>query len=157
MISYSLEYDAGTGEDTWETLIGYLSHNTGLSMVVTDKIDRGVMYKFRLRAKNIWGWGVYSQETSILAARVPLKPTDLVASIVESTGAFRLDWEIADDQGSELLATEVDLYSVSLDSWVLSATLNADKASYEIPMSELEEVYGYSQGEIIEVRVRSSN
>ena len=35
VISYSLEYDAGSDGETWETLIGYLSNYMGLTMQVT--------------------------------------------------------------------------------------------------------------------------
>jgi hypothetical protein len=72
VLSYSLEYDAGTNGESWETLIGYLADFTGTQMQVTSKIQRGVRFIFRLRAKNIWGWGVYSEEYAILAARRPL-------------------------------------------------------------------------------------
>ena len=76
-------------------------------------------FRFRLRAKNIWGWGVYSEETAILAARVPLAVTGLQASVVAANGDYRVDWTLADDQGSELQATEVDIWSVTLADWVL--------------------------------------
>lgn len=62
VLSYSLEYDAGTNRESWEPLIGYLADYSGLTMQVTAKIERGVTYVFRLRAKNIWGWGAYSEE-----------------------------------------------------------------------------------------------
>jgi hypothetical protein len=45
-----------------------------------------------LRAQNIWGWGVYSEEFAILAAKIPLAIEDLTASVVEETGDYRVDW-----------------------------------------------------------------
>jgi len=71
-LSYSLEYDAGTNRQEWETLTGYLADSLAISMEVTAKIIRGNTYVFKLRARNIWGWGVYSEEKEIKAATRPL-------------------------------------------------------------------------------------
>ena len=38
VISYSLEYDAGTKGEVWVALIGYLTNYLGLTAIVTDKI-----------------------------------------------------------------------------------------------------------------------
>ena len=80
VLSYSLEYDAGTNGEVWETLIGYLADYSGTQMQVTSRIQSGVTFIFRLRAKNIWGWGVYSDRLAILAARKPLPIETLTAS-----------------------------------------------------------------------------
>jgi hypothetical protein len=72
-------------------------------MQVTSQIQRGETFIFRLRAQNIWGWGVYSEEFEILAAKIPLMVDDLTASVVIGTGNYRVDWTEADDQGSDLL------------------------------------------------------
>lgn len=73
--SYSLEYDAGTNGQSFQALVGYLSDYLGQSYSVTEHITRGENFQFRLRAKNMWGWGVYSEVITILAARRPLPPS----------------------------------------------------------------------------------
>jgi hypothetical protein len=55
-----LEFDAGTEGKAWTGVVGYLSDFTGLTTTITDNIERGKTYQFRLRAKNMWGWGIYS-------------------------------------------------------------------------------------------------
>ena len=52
---------------------------------------------FRLRAKNIWGWGVYSNYLSIVAARRPIAVSDIRSSVVESNGDFLAFWSPPDD------------------------------------------------------------
>jgi len=62
--SYNLEWHAG-GPDplaTWVSLAGDLSDYPGTSYVVTSGIVRGATYSFRLRARNVWGWGARSAE-----------------------------------------------------------------------------------------------
>lgn len=60
VLSYSLEYDAGTNGESWEPIMGYLTSYEQLSVNVTQKITLGNTYMFKLRAQNIWGWGAYS-------------------------------------------------------------------------------------------------
>jgi hypothetical protein len=45
----------------------------------------------------MWGWGVYSDVTFLVAAQRPLQVTDLSASVVNSTGDFRVDWTLPDN------------------------------------------------------------
>jgi len=63
VISYSLEYDAGTQGQVYQAVVGYLTDYTGLEFSVTEHIVRGQTFRFRLRAKNMWGWGAYSDVT----------------------------------------------------------------------------------------------
>jgi len=58
--SYSLEYDLGTKQNRWSVLTGVPTDFLSQTFEVTEGILRGGTYNFRLRAKNIWGWGVYS-------------------------------------------------------------------------------------------------
>lgn len=107
--SYSLEYDAGTDGKVWSALCGYLTDFAGFQFKVTENIERGKYLQFRLRARNMWGWGQYSQITQIQAATRPLQATNLVASVSES-GNFRVEWSLADDQGSALTETTLQIW-----------------------------------------------
>ena len=69
--SYSLEWDVGSDGQSWVREIGYLSNSLATTYTVTENIVIGKDYQFRLRAKNIWGWGTYSTISTIKAARVP--------------------------------------------------------------------------------------
>jgi len=67
-----------------------------LTVTLTDYIIRGQTYYFRLRAKNEWGWGVYSEIVAIKAATRPLPIQDIRSSIM-SNGDFLAEWTEADD------------------------------------------------------------
>ena len=97
IISYSLEFDAGTQGGVWTAVIGYISPFTGLTTVVTENIKRGMNYQFRLRAQNMWGWGAYSTVTTIKAATRPLMISSISASIESLTGNLLIQWQAADD------------------------------------------------------------
>ena len=70
--SYSLEWDVGSEGQTWVRELGYLSNSLATTYTVTDNVLIGQEYQFRLRAKNIWGWGIYSDVVTIKAAKKPL-------------------------------------------------------------------------------------
>ena len=40
--------------------------------MVTSGVARGLFYQFKIRAKNYWGWSVYSNILTIKAATIPL-------------------------------------------------------------------------------------
>ena len=52
-------------------MIGLASNSTTLTYTVSSSIQVGYVYKFRYRAKNIFGWGSYSDTLSLYAASVP--------------------------------------------------------------------------------------
>lgn len=72
IISYNLEWDNGSGATTWSDLLGgSLPDSTATQLTLTSQIVAGVTYKFRVRAKNIYGWGLPSTILSVKAARTP--------------------------------------------------------------------------------------
>lgn len=97
--SYSLEFDSGTDGKVWTALTGYIAAFTNLTTVVTENIERGVTYQFKLRAQNIWGWGVYSTVHHIQAATRPLMITTISATVNPLNGNVVIAWDEADDQG----------------------------------------------------------
>lgn len=68
--SYQLVWDAGTGSTT-SSLVGLLSPYTQASYVVTTGVTLGSTYRFKVRAQNVYGWGGYSPEFSIVASEAP--------------------------------------------------------------------------------------
>lgn len=68
--SYHLLWDAGTGTIDAD-LVGLVSSYTSTSFTVTTSVTLGGSYKFKLRARNVYGWGPYSSEFVILASDVP--------------------------------------------------------------------------------------
>lgn len=71
IVSYHLQYDDASKGTIWTDLTGYPSDATSLSFGVTSSIQVGKTYKFRYRAKNVHGWGPFSDALNLIAARVP--------------------------------------------------------------------------------------
>jgi len=95
----------------------------------------------------MYGWSAYSEVVSIQAARIPLVVQDLSSSVVDSIGEYRLDWSLADDQGSELLEQTLEIWSESQATWITQPLLQPSANSYQVEMSFLEHLdYGYVQG-----------
>lgn len=90
--SYSLEWDVGSDGETWATEIGYLSNSLLTTYSLTDNIIIGQSYQFRLRAKNIWGWGAYSQIETIKAASKPSQMDAPATSVEAVSGDFVISW-----------------------------------------------------------------
>ena len=59
-MSYSLEWDEGSIGLSYEALVGYDSNNIQLSQI-KDSLTNGIVYRFRYRVRNIYGWSPYSE------------------------------------------------------------------------------------------------
>lgn len=81
IISYRIEWDSGLdGDASWTVLAGIISHHTNLEYLhdVSGTVSSGIRYRFRIAARNKYGWGDYSDVVSVLAAVVPDAPTPVV-------------------------------------------------------------------------------
>ena len=71
--TYALFWDAGTNDDSqFAPLVGVNSDYLLSSYLVTQDIVRGSYYRFRIQARNFWGWSELSNIATIKAAREPL-------------------------------------------------------------------------------------
>jgi len=50
-------------------LVGWSSPYLHSSLIVTSGISAGALYKFKYRARNVYGWGDFSDEVTIKSAR----------------------------------------------------------------------------------------
>lgn len=57
---------------------------------------RGSLYQFKIRAKNYWGWSVYSNVLTIKAATIPLFGS-ITPSTTVTNGNVVASWDAADD------------------------------------------------------------
>lgn len=70
VFSYGLEWDNGTNQVEWSRINGYMFNSLEESYVAQDVV-KGTIYNFRLQARNIYGWGAYSEIKAIAAAGIP--------------------------------------------------------------------------------------
>lgn len=81
--SYQIDFDMNTNSENWFTLKGFNSNDLSLSVFKTG-LTVNTPYKFRYRAKNIFGWGEFSEESTLLPNQIPGKPDPLFTQIVSS-------------------------------------------------------------------------
>lgn len=83
------------GGTTWLEACGDATGSyLGSSYTITQNIVGGATYLVQVRAKNIWGWGAYSQPSfQILAAAAPSNVDIPVTSIEAATGGVKIEWK----------------------------------------------------------------
>jgi hypothetical protein len=99
VLSYHLQYDNATAAVTWLDVVGLAPDSMLLSVIVSSEVVSGELYGFRVRARNIFGWGPYSQVTYIQAAREPDQPLPPVTSIDAATGGVVITWTAPSARG----------------------------------------------------------
>jgi hypothetical protein len=88
IVSYSLEWNQGI--DSWVSLIGDPSDSLALSFTVTNSVVAGNKYSFRLRAKNLHGWGPYSELMQAIPSWIPSQMT--AASLTIENIYVKIAW-----------------------------------------------------------------
>jgi len=69
ILSYSLEWDGDRGRGgEFTSLIGNPKDSLAAQLTIFNGIKQGELYRFRYRARNFYGWGPYSEVTTVLAA-----------------------------------------------------------------------------------------
>ena len=118
VISYNLEWDSGTDGTVWSSLVGSIANSLATSFIATNNLIVGQTYKFRLSAKNIWGWGPYSTESSIQAAKVPAKMNVPAFSVDGFAGDFKLVWTEPDIQGDPITSYLIEIADSTTTNWI---------------------------------------
>ena len=104
--------DDGAG-GTFVEVVGFTEKYTLNSLLITSNIDSGSTYRLKYRAKNIHGWGGFSEVTYILAATVPSAPvgepqTQVLADETDVT----IIWQAPSNFGGENVA--ITFYKVEI-------------------------------------------
>lgn len=95
IISYNLQWDQAIGE--WTDLVGNPDLATATSFIVTSKISAGYFYNFRVRAKNIYGFGVFSSVYNFKASQEPQQIPSESISTQDFGTEVEISWDYPDD------------------------------------------------------------
>lgn len=135
ILSYELQMDDGVSGD-FTSLVGYSSFSLLTQFTVMENIIKGRHHRFRYRAFNSVGWGDFSEEAAILAAKVPTTPARpnfvsysldaLTIYIPESTdngGSDILNYELWVDAGNNFSSdfTKIMGYNGQSNTYVASS------------------------------------
>ena len=160
VLTYNLQWDAGTSGATWTNLLGSSSDSLLTSYTKTTDITSGTTYQFRVRAKNVWGYGDWSSVLSVLAATVPDQPDAATTSYDGTTGDVIISWTAPAARGSTISAYLIEIQDKTASTWTASASCDGSDATIlanlqcQIPMSEFVAVpYSYVLSDLIVVRV----
>lgn len=153
--SYNLYWDAGTSGASFVSLVGESSDSLATSLTVTTGVSEGGSYQFKVRAKNIHGYGSFSSVATLVASSKPDAPST-VTTAYDSNGDVVVTWVAPDDNGSDITAYYVvfadeaeTTYTphTSCDAWAdstfvttLTCTVSMNSltaAPYSIPREDL--------------------
>ena len=103
ILSYNLEMEKN---GVMTELVGQSSYYSGISYTEQTGIVSGQNYKFRLRARNKWGFGLWSDTIIIPASTNPL--TQVTSPTTSNNGAIVLiQWPLPDQKGSAIIEYQV--------------------------------------------------
>jgi len=170
VVSYNLQWDKGTGGTSWSNLVGYNTDSLVLQLAVADNIQKGSFYQFKVRAKNFWGWGAFSDIVSIKAAKFPAKMVAVTSSIDPVTGGMKIMWLAPYNNEQPITKYKIELKkgtAVSGPVWLETASCNgADSTTITnmyciVPMPELRSTatagYNYVFREMVVAKVQAYN
>lgn len=104
--SYFLEWDAGTNGVTYTEIVGYSPVSNATSYEVTGNstgLVSGASYKFRVTARNIFGWGPVSSVATIKASSKPSTVPSVSTTISSTNGNVVITWGAPSSNGETLL------------------------------------------------------
>ena len=159
-----MQYDDGTSTDIWSDVIGLTPASTASEVKVTSGVSPGTLYAFRVRAKNIFGWGPYSLVTYIQAAHQPAAPLAPTTSIDAATGGVAIAWIAPDASGDPITAFKIEILNKAGDTWFTNSNCNGPISmtvtplTCVVPMSDLTAVpFNYLFQDVVIVRVSAAN
>ena len=160
VLSYHLQYDSGTSATSWTDVIGLSPDSLLLTFTVSSNIDSGTLYGFRVRARNIFGWGPYSTPTYIKAAREPGVPLAPTTSIDSATGGLAISWVAPDARGDAITAYKIEIADKAGTTWSTASSCDGTSTTVRnalacvVPMTTLTSApFNYLFGDSVIVRV----
>jgi len=159
-----LQYDNGTFATTWLDVVGLAPDSVATTIIVSSELVSGTVYGFRVRARNIFGWGPFSTVTEIKAAREPGIPAAPVTSVDPVTGGVIIQWTAPDARGDEITAYKIEIADKTGNDWTTEAScLGTDPTVIAnlrcvVLMSTLTSApYNYVFDDLVQVRVQATN
>ena len=109
IVSYNLQWDAGSDGETWTNLIGFNTESLEFTYTVAQGVAYGDQYLFKVRARNYWGWGEFSPELVMKSATYPEVMVAVTTAVDEATGDVRIIWVAPYDNEQTITAYEIQI------------------------------------------------
>jgi hypothetical protein len=88
-----------------KSLVGLDTNYVGTTFTLTDGVNEASDYNFKVRSKNIYGWGPYSSIKLIKASAAPAEPAMVTTSIVGKK--LKIVWVKPKNNGDVITSYEV--------------------------------------------------
>lgn len=156
ILAYELVWNNGSG--LTDIIV---SENLESSRILSGLIQ-GTDYVFKTRARNIYGYGEFSDEVTIRAASVP--DVMLQVSTFEVGTDILVSWPETPDGGYQISAYKIELFVTQTATFaeqisVCDGSLEAVRSARQctIPQSYLTDTLSMQVGEIVQLRVQARN
>jgi hypothetical protein len=160
VIAYSLYWDAGVAEAvTFTELTDAL-----VTSFTVNAVEGGKTYRFKVRARNIYGYGEYSPVTVVIPDDKPGKTAIATVAVSATTPTeVEVSWPLPNDHSSVIQSYEILFMLANGDfakeltrcDGALPAVVSARKCS--VPMATLRTLTARPRDSLIRVKVRAFN
>ena len=161
IIAYSLYWDEG---DSNKAEADVALYDANVDQFTVLNVQGGVTYRFRVRARNIYGAGEFSDDTIVVSDDAPGKtaiPT--VALAVSPTTSVKISWDKPDEHSATI--TKYDIYFEKSNGDFAMETTTCDGSDNTIvtnrycivPMSTIRTLTALPRDSLIRVKVRAYN
>lgn len=106
IISYNLQWDTDGTETEFLELVGESQSYIQTSYTISQGIEVGGFYSFRVRAKNKWGFGDFSEPVLFDASFKPETP-DTEPTTSNSGAMIKIEWTLPFNNGAPITAFEI--------------------------------------------------
>lgn len=123
VLSYNLQWDAGTNAATWTDLIGdgvVSPYSTATAYLFSDNVFAGTTYKMRIRAYNIHGWSEWSSILITHSTGIPDKPLPATTSV--NNKFIRVSWVAPNNNYEALDAFKIKISTSDVEQYVEDLT-----------------------------------
>ena len=161
VIAYSLYWDEG---DALKTEADVPLYDANVDQFLVTGVTGGVTYRFRVRARNIYGAGPFSEETIVVPDDAPGKAEIATVELAtDPTTSVQITWPMPDAHSAAI--TKYDIYfQKSNGDFVLEltacdgsdATIVSDRKCV-VPMSTIRDLTLLPRDSLIRVKVRAYN
>jgi len=123
IISYQLQWDQGAG--TYADLVGFPVNSLATLFTVSNGVLGGKDYKFKVRARNIYGFGPYSAIATFKSSQEPAQITSDNIQTTNSGLSVQITWSKPYNNEDTITAYMVQIRKVDGETYQESAECDA--------------------------------
>lgn len=158
-------YDNATSGNEWFDIVGLDPNVIASTYTVSTGVVEGAAYGFRVRARNIFGWGPNSTVTTVYAAREPEQPDAPITSIDADTGGMTIAWTEPADRGADITEYRIEILKAGSnpEEWLTTTFCDGTQTQVKtlrtcvVPMTTLTSTFSYAFNGVVRVRVSAKN